>query len=420
MKWSLFGEKFTQPSGITSLMDDLGNALASVNDLIMMGGGNPGDVPEVSEYIAKALQDIYVCPKKVRRLVGIYDPPKGNAVFIDALVKLFRHHCGWDISRDNIVLTNGSQTAFFMLFNLLAGPCAGGQPKKIHLPVVPEYIGYADTGVTPGMFRTTLPRIEEIGSHFFKYYIDFESLNIDESVAALCVSRPTNPTGNVLTDDEMQKLDQIALEHDIPLIIDGAYGRPFPDLIYTDASLDWHRNRIICLSLSKLGLPATRTGIVIAKPEIIEAIGNMNAIMSLSPNSIGSMLATELVQSGEILKLSEQSIQPFYQNKAQKAIDRCVELIGDYPIRLHKTEGAMFLWLWMKDFPVTSFELYERLKQKGVLVVSGHYFFMGQEDHDWPHKDECIRVTYSQVETSVMRGLEIIIDEIKSIYDQSH
>ena len=41
-------------------------------------------------------------------------------------------------------------------------------------------------------------------------------------VGALCVSRPTNPTGNVLTDAELEQLRQLAAEHNVPLLIDGA------------------------------------------------------------------------------------------------------------------------------------------------------------------------------------------------------
>lgn len=37
MKLSAFGRKFTADAGITSLMDDLGNAMASGDDMIMMG-----------------------------------------------------------------------------------------------------------------------------------------------------------------------------------------------------------------------------------------------------------------------------------------------------------------------------------------------------------------------------------------------
>ena len=62
----------------------------------------------------------------------------------------------------------------------------------------------------------------------FKYHVDFSKLQVTEKTAAMCVSRPTNPTGNVLTDDEVEHLDEIAQAADIPLIIDGAYGLPFP------------------------------------------------------------------------------------------------------------------------------------------------------------------------------------------------
>ena len=60
-------------------------------------------------------------------------------------------------------------------------------------------------------------------------------------------------------------------------------------------------------------------------------------------------------------------------------------------------------------------ELYERLKKKGVLVVSGHYFFPGLEEN-WPHKNECVRVTYAQDDEVVEKGLSMIASEIwKSI-----
>ena len=132
-------------------------------------------------------------------------------------------------------------------------------------------------------FIANKPDIEHIDKHTFKYHVDFNHLTIDEGTGAFCVSRPTNPTGNVLTDDEIEHLDFLAAMHDIPLIIDNAYGAPFPNLIYTKANLNWNENTILCLSLSKLGLPATRTGIVIASEQIINALSGMNAIMNLGP-----------------------------------------------------------------------------------------------------------------------------------------
>ena len=77
------------------------------------------------------------------------------------------------------------------------------------------------------------------------------------------------------------QLDSIAQEYGVPLIIDNAYGQPFPGAIYTQASLKWNANMILCMSLSKLGLPGLRTGIVIANHETIEAISRISGIMVL-------------------------------------------------------------------------------------------------------------------------------------------
>jgi valine--pyruvate aminotransferase len=60
----------------------------------------------------------------------------------------------------------------------------------------------------------------------------------------ICVSRPTNPTGNVITDEELIKLDALANQHGIPLVIDNAYGVPFPGLF--SATPDRCGTRISC------------------------------------------------------------------------------------------------------------------------------------------------------------------------------
>ena len=59
--------------------------------------------------------------------------------------------------------------------------------------------------------------------------------------------------------------------------------------------------------------------------------------------------------------------------------------------------------------------LYERIKVRGALVVPGHYFFPGMAE-EWKHKDECIRVTYSQAPETVKAGLKIIAEESKKAY----
>lgn len=416
MKLSEFGSKLSAHAGIVSLMDDLGEAVSSGRSFRMLGGGNPARIPEVEARFRSAMQGILDSGDQFEQMIGKYDGPQGNARFIEALAELFESEFGWNTGPENIFITNGSQAGFFALFNMFAGPRRDGSRGKILLPITPEYIGYSDTAIEDPIFDSHRPTIDTLEDRYFKYRINFDDIEVNEDTGAICVSRPTNPTGNVLTDDELGRLSVLASENDIPLIVDDAYGAPFPNIIFSSATPMWDENTILCLSLSKLGLPGVRTGIIVANREIIRALSSMAAIMSLAPGSFGPALALDLVKSREIISLSNEVIRPYYRERVQQAIEWIRAAMGDYPFHIHKPEGAIFLWLWFPDLPISSQELYERLKARGVLVIAGQNFFPGIEA-DWRHRHECIRVTYSQDPADVEAGLGIIAEEVIRAYD---
>ncbi|ENN2394163.1 valine--pyruvate transaminase [Vibrio alginolyticus] len=413
MQFSKFGEKFNQYSGITQLMDDLNDGLRTPG-AIMLGGGNPAAIPAMLDYFHQASEEMLASGELVAALAN-YDGPQGKDAFVKALAQLFRETYGWDISEKNISLTNGSQSGFFYLFNLLAGKQPDGSHKKVLLPIAPEYIGYGDAGIDEDIFISYHPEIELLDNGLFKYHVDFEQLAVDDSVAAICASRPTNPTGNVLTDEEVRKLDKLARENNIPLIIDNAYGLPFPNIIFEDVEPFWNENTILCMSLSKLGLPGVRCGIVIASEEITQALTNMNGIISLAPGSVGPALANHIIGKGDLLKLSSEVIKPFYKQKSQRAVELLQQAITDERFRIHKPEGAIFLWLWFDELPITTMELYQRLKARGVLIVPGEYFFIGQQD-EWDHAHQCLRMNYVQDDEIMQKGIAIIAEEVEKAY----
>lgn len=419
MKLSNFGQKFTAKTGIVELMDDLGTALNENPDMIFMGGGNPGRIPEAEATFKQRLETVLADPQQLHSLMGIYQSPQGDKVFRGQIASLLKKEFGWNLSDRNIAISNGSQSAFFILYNMLAGKMPDGSHRAIHLPLAPEYIGYGDIGLEENFFAATKPEIELLDGNLFKYHVDFSKLGVNgQSTAALCVSRPTNPTGNVLTDDEIEHLDQIAKAADIPFIIDGAYGLPFPGILFNDAKPHWNDNTILVLSLSKLGLPGVRTGIIVAREQIVQAYTNANTVVSLACGNLGPTIARDLFSSGEILGLSRDLVGPFYQQRAEQAVNWFRAALGDLPYRIHKPEGAIFLWLWFDGLPITSQELYERLKARGVLVVPGHNFFPGM-DSDWRHQQECIRVSYAQDGKTVEQGIQIIGQEVAAAYEQA-
>ncbi len=415
---SRFGTKFTKKSGVLQLMDDI-DSVTNDPDVIMLGGGNPGRIPSVLARYRDCLEAVSQDPEKFATIFGNYTKPQGDQRFIKALVSLLNNEFGWGITSQNIALCNGSQNAFFNLFNALAGESADipGLNRTIKLPLTPEYIGYDELSIAGEMFDAEKPLIKHLDSRQFKYKVDFNHLKLDQHTAALCVSRPTNPTGNVLTDNEIKQLDTLATKHNIPLIIDNAYGAPFPHIIHADVDPYWHDNMIMCLSLSKLGLPAVRTGIIIARPEVTQLISAMNAVTNLAPSSIGPGLLTPLVESGEILRLSQNHIRPFYKNRADKAYAKLDSVLGTLPVHIHKPEGSIFLWLWADNLPITVQTLYERLKKRKVIIVPGHHFFPGLKQ-EWAHRHQCFRMAYAQDEDKLMRGIEIINEELQRAYQE--
>ncbi|OEF85146.1 valine--pyruvate transaminase [Vibrio splendidus] len=415
MQFSKFGEKFNRYSGITRLMDDLNDGLRTPG-AIMLGGGNPAAIPAMLDYFNQASADMLANGELIAALAN-YDGPQGKDSFIKSLAAMLKETYGWDISEKNISLTNGSQSGFFYLFNLLAGQQPDGSHKKILLPIAPEYIGYGDAGIDDDIFISYHPEIELLENRQFKYHVDFEQLKVDDSVAAICASRPTNPTGNVLTDEEVRKLDKLARENNIPLLIDNAYGLPFPNIIFEDVEPFWNENTILCMSLSKLGLPGVRCGIVIASEEVTQALTNMNGIISLAPNSVGPAIANHMIEKGDLLHLSSEVIKPFYKDKSLRAVELLQDAIDDPRFRIHKPEGAIFLWLWFDELPITTMELYDRLKTRGVLIVPGEYFFIGQED-EWDHAHQCLRMNYVQDDEAMQKGIAIIAEEVKKAYSE--
>lgn len=413
---SLFAERLTGGSGIEALMDDLGHALAEGGgSMRMLGGGNPALIPDVLACWRRRMQELLEDGDRFDRMMAVYDPPKGNARFALALANLLQREYGWNVGAEHIAITCGGQAAFFYLFNLLAGKFSSGRRKRVLLPVVPEYIGYANQGLAPDFFSGRMPGIEHTAPHTFKYRVDFEDLDL-EDIGAICVSRPTNPSGNVLTDEEIAHLDRLARDARIPLLIDNAYGAPFPGILFRDIRPIWNENIILTLSLSKLGLPGTRTGIIVAHPDVIRSIASMNAIVGLANGTIGQAIVAPLLESGEIRTLVAEKIRPFYQRKAANARRWIAQYFDDsLDYHVHESEGALFLWLWFRGMPISAAQLYERLKKRNVLVVPGHYFAIGSREAE-EHASRCIRVSFAMEDEVVEAGIKTIADEVARVY----
>jgi valine--pyruvate aminotransferase len=430
MELSPFGESLSGHTGIMDLMDDMGRALAGSQKKYMLGGGNPARIPEMEQVWRDRLTELLGEENGIQRLLGNYDAPQGQPRFIEAVAELLRKQFGWSLTAENVAITNGSQSAFFLLFNMI--------PGRVLFPLLPEYVGYADQGIDADTFMACRPLVERIDDHTHKYRIDFEAVESllaenargrgapgatgADPIGAICVSRPTNPSGNVLTDGEIRRLDALAQRHDIPLIIDNAYGMPFPHIVFEEeidgtAEPIWNENIILGMSLSKIGLPGARTGIVVARREVITALSRANAVASLANTMAGQVITEPLLRDGRILALARSVIRPYYYRRMAEGRTLLKEAFDPgVPWSLHRPEGSIFLWLWLPELPIPSRELYERLKRRDLIVVPGEYFFFGDPTlDDWPHARQCVRLNYGQSPADVATGFGILAEEVNGL-----
>jgi valine--pyruvate aminotransferase len=419
VKFSSYAQHYSSESGIVQLMQDLTIAAPPGGQLYPMGGGNPAHIPEVEDALRQIASEVVDDTKRFTQMVGDYDAPQGHERFRAALAERLSDLFNQPLSASNIAITNGSQASFEILFNAFAGAFSDGSWRHIELPITPEYVGYNDMGrQARPILRSTPARIDLIGDQQFKYGIDLDrfELNVRTS-GAVCLSRPTNPSGNVVTDAELTHVAQQCAVTEVPLIIDGAYGLPFPGMIYTQATPFWDDNTILCLSLSKLGLPGVRTGIIVAATQVTELIRNANAINGLAPTRVGPELVLPLLSNHRLDELCETVIRPHYLSKQSLALNTLLEAAKGLPIRVHRADGAMFLWVWFENLPGGTQKLYELAAAEGVVTVAGHHFFQGLT-RQWQHANECLRVNYAGDPNTVETGIKRLITLARRLYDE--
>ncbi|TGM90714.1 pyridoxal phosphate-dependent aminotransferase [Leptospira licerasiae] len=410
--FSKFGAKFRNQTGIGQLMEDLGNLSPGVS---MLGGGSPALIPEVEEVWRKILSRFSELGSW-NSILGKYETPTGKEETLEILASLLSSETGTSISKNQIAITNGSQNAFYLLLNFYSGRFEDGSFKKIFLPVMPEYIGYLDQPIEPDSFSYSLGKEVTTSEDGFRYELDPSSFdNIKEDLGCVVLSRPTNPTGRVAKKDELERILKFAKSKRIPFLLDNAYGFPFPGIVFSDEKLFHSKGMIQSFSFSKIGLPGVRTGFVLGDPEIIKALNKANAVLNLAGGNLGQYIALEFVRSGEWLRLSRDIVKPYYLKKRELAISSIrKEWKGKLNYKIHESEGAFFLWIQLAGLSKKISELYPLLKEKGVIIVPGKYFYPVTKSGD-NYGEDSIRMSFAREDSEIQEGIRKI-GEILSTY----
>lgn len=415
-----FGKQMSQLTGVRAIMKDIITTLRTNKGkkFINLSAGNPVILPQVEQLWRDYTVEL-LASQEYGEVVCRYGSSQGYAPFVEAIVKDFNQRYDLKLTEQNILITPGSQSLYFYGANAFGGYTLEGDLKQVVLPLSPEYTGYGGVTLTPEALIAYKPSMDiDAANHRFKYRADFSQLEINETTGCVIFSRPCNPTGNVLTNEEVNKIVAMAAPYDVPVFIDSAYAPPFPGLNFTEMTPVFGENIVHCMSLSKAGLPGERLGIAIGDPQIIETLEAFQTNMCIHASRYGQAIAARAISSGALAKISTEVIRPYYQEKfaiVENTLD--ASMPKDLPWLLHKGEGAIFAWIWLQDLPMTDWEFYQKLKDVGVIVVPGASFFPGLRE-EWAHKQQCFRVSLTASNEEIALGMQKFAEVAQAVYQK--
>ncbi len=217
-----------------------------------------------------------------------YALSEGNIEYRKAL-QTYYHSLGFrDLTTDNFIVTNGGSEALNFAISTL---CDDGDEVIIPEPYYANYNGFTNTFnvnvvAVPSTIDTgfALPPMEE-----------FEK-KITDKTRAIIICNPGNPTGYLYTKEELQKLAEIALKHDIVIISDEVYREYVYDGKQQHSILEFPElkdHAIVIDSESKrYSMCGARIGCLITRSEKIRNAAILFAQARLSPVLLGQIAAT--------------------------------------------------------------------------------------------------------------------------------
>lgn len=186
---------------------------------------------------------------------------------------------------DNIFITTGAIEANFLLFNVLLNP--GDHVVAVHPAYQQLYSVPRGIGCDVALWRLT----PETG---FKFDLDALEEMVRPETRMIVLNTPHNPTGAALSDDELQRIYELAAANDCWLLCDEAYrwlelpgGEPL-----AAPGRELGERAISTGTFSKpFGLPGLRIGWLVAPEEIVQRCWEMRDYITLSPGKLNDGLA---------------------------------------------------------------------------------------------------------------------------------
>jgi aminotransferase len=371
-------------SGIRDFFD----IVQSMDNVVSLGIGEPGFVTpwhirEAAIFALEHGKTSYTSNLgllKLRRLIGAY---------------LQDHfHVEYDPNTE-ILIAVGVSEALDIALRAIVNP---GDEILYHEPCYVSY--HPSVQLVHGVGKAIRTRAEN------KFALNAEDVaaSITPRTKAILLNFPSNPTGATLTQEEVEKIARVCIDHDLLVITDEIYS----ELTYSGphssiAALPGMKERTIFLhGFSKaFAMTGFRIGYACAPPALTEAMLRIHQY---------SMLCASIISQEAAIEALERGLDDIAAMREQYRLRRnfIVKSFNEIGLPCHMPNGAFYAFPSIRETGLTSREFsVQLLEQQRVAVVPGDAFGPGGEGH--------VRASYCGAMTDMEKAAERIALFVRSL-----
>ncbi|MEK3788376.1 aminotransferase A [Paenibacillus sp. FSL K6-1230] len=366
--------KDIQISGIRKIA----NKAASIPGVISLTIGQP-DFPTPSHIVEAAQQAMNAGKTVYTPNAGLPELREAAAAFVGA--RYAQHYN----SNDEVIITNGASQALDITLRTILSP-----GDEVILPG-PIYPGYEPLIRLSG----GIPVLVDTRDSEFKLTAELIQPHLSERTKAVVLGYPSNPTGRVMTQEELQDIAHLLSGRDLFIISDEIYSELVYDMPHVSiATLEGMRERTIVINgLSKShSMTGWRIGFTLAPAAITQHMLKVHQYNVTCASSISQYAAIAALTAGvdDALPMKEE-----YRSRRDYVHARLTAM----GLPLSKPEGAFYLFPSIRHLNMESMDFALRLlEEQQVAVVPGSAFSVYGEGY--------IRLSYACAQSVLEQGLD--------------
>lgn len=293
-----------------------------------------------------------------------YSPVAGLPELREKVAKFYSKNFGGDFNINNVIITVGSTEGLSSTMQTILT-----EGDEVLIPT-PAYVGYEPLTKLHG----AIPKFIDLKDVDFNLTSEILEKNITDKTKAIILTYPNNPSGMILSEEEMIKIVNLLKDKEIYLLSDEIYASVIFDNYVSFAKYynELKKQLIIISGFSKSHcMTGYRIGYTIANEETQAQIKKVSQYNITSASTLSQYAAiTALEKCSDVTETSE-----IYKKRAEFFVNE-IEKIG---FRCLKPKGAFYIFASyeniekLKDKKSLDFAL-DLLEKTGVGIVSGSSF----------------------------------------------